>query len=107
MFCKAQHRRGEVDPHDFVTVYGEGHRHPTGAAPDVKDRSTRLPGQSAVEVDVAVGVPDEEAGRRQVDQPAVVGAIIGQIGHVVPVDLPAVEDIQPDRRLGAHLAASA
>ena len=53
MFCKAQHRRGEVDTYDLVTVRRERHRHATGAAPDIEDRSASLTGQAAVEVDVA------------------------------------------------------
>ena len=53
LICKTQHRRREVDTHHVVTVRRECHGHPTGAAPHVEDRTTCVPGQSAVELDIA------------------------------------------------------
>src|SRR5205085_6827982 len=50
LFRETQHWPREVDAHHLVTVPREGRSHPTGPAPDLKDRSTCLPGQSPVEV---------------------------------------------------------
>src|SRR6266542_4635473 len=62
LFCETQHSPREVDAHDLVTIRREGRGHPTGAAPDLKDRSTCLPGQSPVEVGVALhGAAHDEA----------------------------------------------
>src|SRR5437773_12244362 len=62
LLCETQHWRREVDAHDLVTIRREGRGHPTSAAPDLEDRSTCLPGQSPVEVGVALhGAARDEA----------------------------------------------
>ena len=62
LLCETQHWRREVDAHDLVTIRREGRGHPTSATPDLEDRSTCLPGQSPVEVGVALhGAARDEA----------------------------------------------
>ena len=62
LLCETQHWRREVDAHDLVTIRREDRGHPTSAAPDLEDRSPCLPGQSPVEVGVALhGAARDEA----------------------------------------------
>src|SRR5437667_11881062 len=74
-FCETQHWRREVDAHDLVTIRREGPGHPTSAAPDLEDRSAGLPGESPVEIDVALhGAAQAEArgrGRQELAEQSV------------------------------------